>query len=96
MEDALGWWEARGIIGAIKGKKRPSKAAARHTHCVPFGMACCGGGKMTHLDLDQSGSDLTRLRRGVPAQRRRLMVLSGFACAFAMVGVAAAVLNALL
>ncbi|MVT00392.1 hypothetical protein [Devosia marina] len=51
---------------------------------------------MTHLDLDQSGSDLTRLRRGVPAQRRRLMVLSGFACAFAMVGVAAAVLSALL
>ena len=51
---------------------------------------------MTHLDLDQSGSDLTRLRRGVPAQRRRLMVISGIACAFAMVGVAAAVLNALL
>ena len=36
------------------------------------------------------------MRRGVPAQRRRLMVLSGFACAFAMVGVAAAVLSALL
>ncbi|GEM_PF-1991762 len=55
---------------------------------------------MTQLDLDQSGSNLTRLRRhmrrGVPAQRRRLMVLSGFACAFAMVGVAAAVLSALL
>lgn len=53
---------------------------------------------MAHLDLDldQSGSGLTRLRRGIPAQRQRLMVLSGFACAFAMVGVAAAVLSALL
>lgn len=51
---------------------------------------------MTYLDLDQPGSDLTRMQRGVPAQRRRLMVISGFACAFAMVGVAAAVLNALL
>ncbi len=55
---------------------------------------------MVHLEFNQSDTGLAGLRQGkqrhVQAQHRRLMVLSGFAGALAMVGVAAAVLSALL
>lgn len=87
-------------VSSLPSRVRNGPARRLPGKHIAFPLEWRVAGKMTQLDLDQSGSNLTRLRRhmrrGVPAQRRRLMVLSGFACAFAMVGVAAAVLSALL